>query len=320
MSRKYLNRSLFLEPMADEAGLGLLMRTAGRFGYSTLHKLFCHICPELSGRIPFSSQEGQLTMLCRWVGPMLGLSCDEVLRRFSDISLHHLFVRDLMHVERVTIGAAQKPDRVFHRWLAVLGAGPFRAQYCRECAAEQYGEEGFTTWLRSHNLPHVHVCANHGCWLDALEFTAYQFSLPPAQTAAPELVDTLGAPQSRDLELARLLRDLLQADLPWIGHDLRAKLFRQRLHQVESDPASSEDMGALYDILSDPTAQRFFMPGLKAAVPDLGHALLAIQALYGGSDRFISAVRSAVTRPDRAVLCEGAPQDLHYFSVRPVHS
>jgi hypothetical protein len=312
----HLKRSLFLEPIVDEAGLGLLMRTARRLGFGGLPQLFSYICPDLLGSLPFQSQEGQLTMLCRWVGPVLDLSCDQVLARFSDLSLKHLFFRDRMRVERLTIGAGAQ--RVSHGWLAMLGAGPFDAQYCRACASEHFDRSGSTTWLRSHNLPGVRVCTKHGCWLDTLRFTPYDLSLPPAETTTPELANTLGTPNARDLKSARLLVDLLQADLPWIGHELRAKLFRQRLHLLESGPCASGGTRALYDVLSDASSHRLLMPGMKTAMPDLEPALLVIQALYGGSDSFISAVRSAVAKLDDSDVCEDALQEHHYLSLRPV--
>lgn len=299
-------------PLDDESGYGVLCRIAHLMGFRSLGAVVNHLPREIS--IDRRTHDGDLSGLVAWASHNCGMSPTQALDRFSNLPLHRPFsIRRLalMDFSQATASAAtspplkgrEVPNRVMGPsgipWWRPLGVEGTHVQYCPQCAQEQYESYGFSTWLRSQNVANVSACGVHSRRL--LRVPAGRLTLPLWAKASWPRGDDSVSPD--EVKRARYVRALLDCNLPWIPHDSRARLLRQRLFELDVAGIGSATP-ALRRLLCVRTVQRFFMPDFPSDSMSVPYVLALLLLLFEDvrvlEERFLATSAEAQTSPSHS--------------------
>lgn len=123
-------------------------------------------------------------------------------------------------LESRLLGAADSVSRSHGALLRSSACGSPMLRYCALCAQEDLDRHGESYWHRSHCLPLVHICPDHGVPLGMLPCahrTLSRILLAPLPHQMPEGVERTSCPASVHRPLARATMRLLEAG--WTRHD-----------------------------------------------------------------------------------------------------
>lgn len=286
-----INRSVVLKPIAYESGLGLMTRTAYRLGSSSAHSFMRTVCPQLRDGTQATTRASQLSSLMAWMGPEHGNDVDAVLSRYSNLSAVRFFTKYRLAAvphKAITRGRNGSSDQVLlDEWWQPWGAGMTRRRFCRFCAQDQYYKFGFTTWLLPHQIGNVRACFDCDEWLyDQLVIAKSDLTLPTWRPKRRPDLDA--AVPSEAIVEARLGKMLIDSNLPWFCHQARAKLFRERLTQLED--RKDRKLAQVYPMLALTSVRQIVCPGDDTAFCVLVSSMKLILAMYEAPQDFFDHV------------------------------
>jgi len=113
--------------------------------------------------------------------------------------------------------------------------------FCPACVKADLGNSGQAAWRRTHHLPGVFVCSQHGCSLKASNASVSSYKLE-ACPSDPSVGTVLVSPMdtSMSLKVARLSAELTQAGLPSASNRCLAQAIRELI--IESGHGTQSGM------------------------------------------------------------------------------